>query len=42
MSRNRNILRGAMHAGALSGLLGGNELRQYGIQTAGEGHGHAT
>ena len=41
-SRNRNILRGVMHAGVLSGLLGGNELRQYGIQAAGEGHGHAT
>lgn len=29
--RNRNMLRGIMHAGAVSGLLGLRELRQYGV-----------
>ena len=40
--RNRNILRGVMHMGALSGLLGADELRQYGMKQTGQGQGHAT
>jgi succinoglycan biosynthesis protein ExoM len=34
VSRNRNALRGVMHAGAVSGLLGGRELQQYGALPA--------
>lgn len=41
-SRNRNILRGIMHVGVLSGLVGISEIRQYGTPPAGEGQGHAT
>ncbi|WEX08165.1 glycosyltransferase family 2 protein [Chelativorans sp. AA-79] len=40
-SRNRNILRGVMHGGVLSGLMGASEIRQYGAP-AEEGRGHAT
>jgi succinoglycan biosynthesis protein ExoM len=29
VSRNRSALRGIMHAGVVSGLLGGRELQQY-------------
>jgi len=41
-SRNRNFLRGTMHVGVLSGLMGMNELRQYGVSSAGKEQEHAT
>ena len=41
-SRNRNLLRGAMHVGVLSGLIGMSELRQYGVSSARKGQEHAT
>jgi len=36
--RNRFALRGTMHAGAISGLLGLREIRQYGGEPAGRGN----
>jgi succinoglycan biosynthesis protein ExoM len=35
--RNRSVLRGIMHAGVLSGLLGVREIRQYGMASPAEG-----
>jgi succinoglycan biosynthesis protein ExoM len=35
--RNRNVLRGIMHVGVLSGLLGVSEIRQYGMPSPVEG-----
>jgi succinoglycan biosynthesis protein ExoM len=36
--RNRNVLRGVMHMGVLSGLMGLSELRQYGVPAGGKRH----
>jgi succinoglycan biosynthesis protein ExoM len=39
--RNRSVLRGIMHVGVVSGLVGLRELRLYGQQSAQEGDSHA-
>jgi succinoglycan biosynthesis protein ExoM len=41
VARNRALLRGIMHAGAVSGLIGVNELRQYGTAPPRERPRHA-
>ncbi|BCG91362.1 glycosyltransferase [Mesorhizobium sp. 131-2-1] len=40
--RNRSVLRGIMHVGVISGLVGVREIRQYGLTSAQEGGKHAT
>jgi succinoglycan biosynthesis protein ExoM len=35
--RNRSVLRGIMHVGVLSGLVGVREIRQYGVPALGDG-----
>lgn len=40
-ARNRNLLRGALHAGTIGGLIGLQEIRQYGAPPAGKPH-HAS
>lgn len=40
--RNRSVLRGIMHVGVVSGLVGVREIRQYGLTSAQEGGKHAT
>ncbi|RUX39584.1 glycosyltransferase family 2 protein [Mesorhizobium sp. M4A.F.Ca.ET.020.02.1.1] len=39
--RNRSVLRGIMHVGVVSGLVGVREIRQYGLTSAQEGGKHA-
>ncbi len=34
VARNRNLLRGALHVGAMAGILGVREIRQYGMMEA--------
>ncbi|MEI9414550.1 glycosyltransferase [Mesorhizobium sp. Cs1321R2N1] len=41
MRRNRSVLRGIMHVGVVSGLVGVRELRLYGQPSPGEGGKHA-
>src|SRR5690606_8307516 len=40
VSRNKSILRGVMHVGVLSGLIGIREMRHYGVPASG-GEGYA-
>ncbi|TJW82651.1 MAG: glycosyltransferase family 2 protein, partial [Mesorhizobium sp.] len=35
--RNRSVLRGIMHVGVVSGLVGVREIRQYGLPSPQEG-----
>lgn len=39
--RNRSVLRGIMHVGVVSGLVGVREIRQYGLPSPREGGKHA-
>ncbi|RVC62352.1 glycosyltransferase family 2 protein, partial [Mesorhizobium sp. M4B.F.Ca.ET.088.02.2.1] len=39
--RNRSVLRGIMHVGVVSGLVGVREIRQYGLSSPQQGGKHA-
>ncbi|TGT41874.1 glycosyltransferase family 2 protein, partial [Mesorhizobium sp. M8A.F.Ca.ET.167.01.1.1] len=39
--RNRSVLRGIMHVGVVSGLVGFREIRQYGLTSPEQGNKRA-